>query len=389
MKNKISNNNYAENKNMSIIKMVCIDIGLLGIFMGIFMYFFYIKPQKLGNGTVITEISSNEEMLFNNSESSDNNNNDNENNNNNNNNNNNSDNNNNNNSNSTTSDNIINSNENKEKKNNSKKGNIGNTGTSSLQSDSEDISNILSYDITSSLIESYSENSNEIKIYKKEFGNNSDKVTYYVADVYVAGISCVKTALAENTYGKNIKEYVSSMADNNNSILAISGDFYGNSEDGVVIRNGVLYRNNTTDADICVLFSDGTIKTYSPSDFNGEQVISEGAWQAWTFGPALLDDSGKILSNFNTTSYLNSENPRCAIGYVEPDHYIFVVVDGREEGYSRGVTLSELAAIMKNEGCVSAYNMDGGGSAAMYYRGEYINQVSGSGRKVSDIVYIK
>jgi exopolysaccharide biosynthesis protein len=178
------------------------------------------------------------------------------------------------------------------------------------------------------------------------------------------------------------------MAEENNALLAISGDYYGNGEDGVVIRNGVLYRSDVNEADVCVLFSNGTMKTYSPEDFDADEVIAEGAWQAWTFGPQLLDGSGNILSSFNTTSYINGTNPRCAMGYVSEGHYVFVVVDGRDEGYSKGVTLSELAQIMADTGCKTAYNLDGGKSAAMVYNGDYVNQPADGGRAISDIIYI-
>lgn len=215
-----------------------------------------------------------------------------------------------------------------------------------------------------------------------------EKITYYTADIYVTNVRYFKTAFAESEYGKNIKDTIDNIAEENNAILAVNGDFYGNGEDGIVIRNGVLYRSNINDADICVLFTDGTMKTYSPQDFNCDNVISAGAWQAWTFGPALLDGTGNVLSSFNTTSYLNSENPRTAIGYVSPGHYVFVVVDGRSEGHSKGATLSELAQIMAHEGCISAYNLDGGKSSGMVFKGSYINEPVSGGREVSDIVYI-
>lgn len=68
---------------------------------------------------------------------------------------------------------------------------------------------------------------------------------------------------------------------------------------------------------------------------------------------------------------------------------MFVVVDGREEGYSRGVTMTELAQIMVDLGCQVAYNLDGGGSSTMYFNGQVINQPSNGGeRGTSDILYI-
>ena len=77
------------------------------------------------------------------------------------------------------------------------------------------------------------------------------------------------------------------------------------------------------------------------------------------------------------------------MGWVETNHLKLVVVDGRNEGYSRGVTMSELAQIMADLGCACAYNIDGGGSSAMYFNGSIINQPSNGGeRDTSDILYI-
>ena len=100
-------------------------------------------------------------------------------------------------------------------------------------------------------------------------------------------------------------------------------------------------------------------------------------------------DNGSVKTTFQTTSYLNGSNPRCAIGYVGPGHYKFILVDGRNIGYSKGATMSELAEIMVNEDCLLAYNLDGGKSSAMVYQGNYINQPVEGGRTISDIIYFK
>ncbi len=229
----------------------------------------------------------------------------------------------------------------------------------------------------------------DLTVTKREIGENDDKVTYFVADLYVRNVQYLRTAFARGVYGKNIRQFPDTISRDNNALFSISGDFYGNSERGVVIRNGVLYRENVVDADICVLYLDGTMETYSPSAFDGEAVLKKGAWQAWTFGPQLLDGSGAVLDQFRTTSYLNKENPRCAIGYVAPGHYMLVTVDGRDDGYSRGVTITELAQIMAKLGCQTAYNLDGGNSACMYYENDYLNRLSGDERAISDIIYLE
>ena len=229
----------------------------------------------------------------------------------------------------------------------------------------------------------------EIKIEQITCTADDQPIVYFSADVYVASTQYVKTAFAKSMYGKNIRDFVSAMAKQNQASLAISGDSYGESDSVCVIRNGEVYSRNPGTSDVCVLFSDGTMKTYAASQFDADIVIAQGAWQAWTFGPALLDGNGNVPESFHSTEYLNKVNPRAAIGYVAPGHYKFVVVDGRQDGYSAGVTMSQLAQLMKEEGCLTAYNLDGGKSAAMYYNGAAVSKpIGGVGRTISDIIYI-
>ena len=266
--------------------------------------------------------------------------------------------------------------------------NWGNQDTADYRSDQNAISSITNAAITSEELGSASTDNAQVTVYKKSIGEGSDKITYFVADVYVTSASEIRSAFADGDFGKNIKDSVYNMAVENNAIFAINGDFYGNSERSIVIRNGVKYRDDINDADVCVLFTDGTMQTYSPSEYDSDAVIAKGAWQAWNFGPALLDGNGNVMETFNTTKYLNSSNPRSAIGCVSAGHYIFVTVDGRDEGYSKGATLSELAAIMSDEGCITAFNLDGGKSAMMYFEGQIVNAPDGGGRDLSDIIYI-
>jgi exopolysaccharide biosynthesis protein len=77
-----------------------------------------------------------------------------------------------------------------------------------------------------------------------------------------------------------------------------------------------------------------------------------------------------------------------AIGQMGPLQYVLVVVDGRQEGYSRGITLKMLAEFMGELGCQEAFNLDGGGSATMVFGGKCYNNISGeSERNISDIIY--
>lgn len=213
-----------------------------------------------------------------------------------------------------------------------------------------------------------------------------ENLCYYLADIYLRNITYLKTAFAEDSYSRGLTQYVADMAKDNNAILATSGDYYGVRDRGRVIRNGVVYRT-TRCYQVCALYYDGTMETYRASEFDPEKAVAGGVYQTWDFGPALLDKSGKAITDFD--SGIAGQNPRCAIGYFEPGHYVLAVVDGRQEGYSMGMTLAELAQLFEDLGCVRAYNLDGGQSANMAYRGELCNIPTRGGRKISDIIFLK
>ena len=212
------------------------------------------------------------------------------------------------------------------------------------------------------------------------------QTTYYLADIYVRDITCFRTALANDTYGSGFRDSIEDMALLNNALLAVNGDYYGNTNEGVVIRNGVIYRANSTNCDVCVLYYDGTMRVMPGSSFSVEEAVEQGAWQAWTFGPALLNTDGSMLTSFASTNRIISANPRTAIGYYEPGHYCLVVVDGR--GESAGITLPDLSRLFYDLGCRAAYNLDGGNSSVMVWNNEVINNPSGGGRESSDALLI-
>lgn len=214
---------------------------------------------------------------------------------------------------------------------------------------------------------------------------NKNSVTYYVADIYISSIFNLQTALAEDTYGRGYTDTVPNIAKQNNAIIATNGDYYGAREMGIVIRNGSLYRDNLW-GDVGVLYYNGIFKTYSAEDFDLQAVIDGGAYQAWSFGPSLLDENGDAIPSFNSS--IAKAHPRCAFGYYEPGHYCMVLVDGRQSGYSVGMSLASLSQLMNELGCRVAYNLDGGQTAVMAYKGEVINRPYEGGRDVSDIVFI-
>lgn len=232
---------------------------------------------------------------------------------------------------------------------------------------------------------SYKSRNISLEITTHTKGEGSGKITYYVADIYVRSVAQFRTALAKDTFGRGINEPIKTLSQNNGAILAVSGDNYG-LNNGIVIRNGVLYREKAGSADLCVLYKDGTIKTFGGREFNAKAELEKGAWQAWSFGPTLLNGDGSAITSF--AGHLSYKHPRCALGYYEPGHYAFVLVDGRQGNYSAGMTLEELARLFEEMGCTAAYNLDGGQTAQMTFNHELVNRPYNGGRNVSDIIYI-
>ena len=215
----------------------------------------------------------------------------------------------------------------------------------------------------------------------------------YVADVNVSSAQYLQTALAQNSYGRNVTETTSQMAKNHDAILAINGDYYGSQENGYVIRNGILYRSSASrDQEDLVIYEDGSFGIILEEEISADQLLEDGAMQVLSFGPALLTDGMIAVSENEEVGRAKASNPRTAIGIIDSCHYLFVVSDGRTEE-SEGLSLYQLSEFMEELGAIIAYNLDGGGSSTMYFNGEVVNHPTTDGRNitersVSDIVYI-
>jgi exopolysaccharide biosynthesis protein len=145
------------------------------------------------------------------------------------------------------------------------------------------------------------------------------------------------------------------------------------------------------------LYRDGHVELYDETATDAAALVDAGVWNTLSFGPALVAD-GTVLdgidevevdTNFGNHS-IQGDQPRTAVGVVDDNHLLLVVVDGRSSGYSAGASMTELATLMQGLGAVTAYNIDGGGSSTMVFDGEVVNRPSNGGeRGTSDILYVK
>lgn len=236
--------------------------------------------------------------------------------------------------------------------------------------------------------DSYSDGNISIVITEERVGDT----TVYVADVTLSSADYLRTAFAENTYGRNVTDTTSTIAESVNAILAINGDYYGAQQSGYVIRNGVLYRSTAEKgAEDLVIYRDGSFAIIQESEVTAQALLDSGAWNVLSFGPALVENGEIAVSVDDEVGRAKASNPRTAIAVIDELHYLFVVSDGRTDE-SEGLSLYELAVFLQSKGVQIAYNLDGGGSSTMVFNGHVVNNpTSGRGikeRSVSDIVYI-
>lgn len=213
----------------------------------------------------------------------------------------------------------------------------------------------------------------------------SNPVTFYVADVLVQDVTALQTAFAKGTYDKGGTKPMADIAKNSNCIVAISGDFARWHKNGLIVRNGQVFRKEKYTSDLCVLYKNGVMETYVPGSAPLQDIMKMDPWQSWHFGPELLDHEGQPKTKFNTDVW--GRNPRSVIGYYEPGHYCLVIVDGRQGKYSGGLNMKELSQLMHALGCVRAYNLDGGATAHMTWGPKVINSPS-KDRKVNDVICV-
>jgi len=204
----------------------------------------------------------------------------------------------------------------------------------------------------------------------------------------------LRSAFANNQFGQNIIADTSDIAAANNAILAINGDYYGFRDTGIVIRNGVVYRDEGARQGLA-FYTDGTVALYDETATSAAELLADGVWNTLSFGPGIVED-GQVVDGIDTvevdTNFGNHSiqglQPRTGIGLVDENHLVLVVADGRSST-SQGVTMTEFAQIFVDLGATTAYNLDGGGSSTMWFNGEVVNGPSeGHERGVSDILYV-
>lgn len=214
---------------------------------------------------------------------------------------------------------------------------------------------------------------------------------FNVARVKIVDASQFRIGLAA-PFGVKKTNRVSTIAKDNNAVIAIGGDYFANEDEGYVVRMGEVYRKKPNKKwDMLVTDSKGNFHILKNSDATQLQALMEAEdtiVNVFNFGPALVID-GVLQEMPEKYNYnIRGKEPRCAIGQLGELEYLLVVVDGRGAADSEGCDVATLAQFMYDQGCTQAYNLDGGNSALMYFNGEnYSRKSFEAERSVSDIIY--
>lgn len=234
----------------------------------------------------------------------------------------------------------------------------------------------------------------------RRYTDKSLKTRWYETEVFCSEDSPLYTVLSNNksTEGKGLVDPIK-LANSNHAVLAISDDYYGfrisnKLTIGVIVRNGIIRNEKTYPAhkgrfpnlETLAVYNDGSMKTYLSNEHTAQEYLDMGATNVFSFGPILVQN-GQLGNDVIKPDYYHYREPRCAIGMIEPYHYLIVTVDGRlDKENIRGVYMDWVAQLMLEKGVTEALNLDGGGTCILMFMGKRLNKTGSSIRNLNSMI---
>ena len=172
----------------------------------------------------------------------------------------------------------------------------------------------------------------------------------------------------------------SNIAKMNNAVAAINGGGFhdpngtgtGRLPYGFILHDGeyVIGKDVGPDEDVDFV---GFSKSGNliAGNYDKTQLSDMKAMEGITFGPPLIVDGKKMITEGDGGWGVG---PRTAIGQKKDGTVLFLVIDGRQPGYSIGATLRDVQDILFEKGCYIAAHLDGGSSSTLYLNGKVVNK---------------
>lgn len=225
------------------------------------------------------------------------------------------------------------------------------------------------------------------------------ETNYKVAFVKIANATQLRAEMAGRYSSEETKHPVR-MAEKVNAVLAVNGDYFSaDKAEKFMCRQGKLYHSGCDHRyDVLVIDEQGDFHIYLKPrwTWKKENVLDENALgympvQGYAFGPAFVVDGVRIENKDFTTQNCgpDKKTQRSAICQTGPLEYLCICCEGPEDPGSQGLTIYEFADLVCSyDGILQAYNLDGGASTNMIFRGRKINSpLNEKQRPITDILY--
>lgn len=213
-------------------------------------------------------------------------------------------------------------------------------------------------------------------------------VTWYEADIFCdLNTESFGSILYDPEHPQKKHVQAAVIARENQVVFGMNTDYYTyrlgrNTITGMVIRDGEVFFKRVPEADrgqfpnldTLAMFEDGSWGVYKSDELTSEEYLAMGAVDVYSFGPYLVRD-GEINPFVIKMKNGKTDQPRCAVGMVEPGHYYALLAEGRIRNVSVGVNIEFLANNMLEAGCKVAFNLDGGQTAVMTFMGDQVSRI--------------
>lgn len=222
----------------------------------------------------------------------------------------------------------------------------------------------------------------QVEVYRCYAKLETGKTRWYEAEV--KSRQAIPRVMSDNPQRPRLGyNYPQLIARNHKAVLAVNGDYFtfrtgSKIPNGVILRDGKIVNSRTNSGkmvmqpplDELAIFSDGRLEVRYPREVTAQDYVDMGALDVCAFGPILIRDG---VFDDRVEKKFRGLEPRTGIGMVAPGHYIFFNAEGRNKT-SAGVTCLFMAQRFAARGCTTAFTLDGGQTAGMFFMGTHINE---------------
>lgn len=232
----------------------------------------------------------------------------------------------------------------------------------------------------------------ELRITIHRLTDEEENITWFETDIRCKDTARFTTYMqgGDEPGGSLVSPKV--LAEDAGAVLMFSDDYFGvrrmtGGVEGIILRGGVVFADETIAGgtstfpplEVLAIYADGRMGTFASDAYSAAEYLAMGVTDTYAFGPILVKN-GMLGERMFNEKYGAHREPRCALGMIEPGHYVLLTVKGRTED-SGGVKLRWLADRMLALGAVEALNLDGGATTALSIMGDLISHPEDVTRK--------